>query len=121
MRALRTMLVTAVALAATAAPATAAVSTGGDPVAPPRSLIAEVQHAVAVHSAPGGRRIARIPRRTPFGSPTRLAVLARRGGWLAVSTERLGNTRRGWIRMSDVRVSATAYRIQISLSSRRLE
>ena len=40
-----------------------------------------------------------------FGSPTRLAVLDRSGGWLEVSTEALGAARRGWLRADAVRLS----------------
>ncbi len=101
-----------------------AASAGDEPQDQSTTLIAEVEpgHAVTAHARPHGRRLLRIGARTPFGSPTRLAVLARRGRWLAIGTPAPGANRRAWIRRSAaLRLRATRYRIVVSLSDRRLE
>jgi lipoprotein-anchoring transpeptidase ErfK/SrfK len=118
---LRTATVAAVAAAGIVDPAGAALSaTGGEPPDPRRSLIAEVPNGtkVALHEAPGGRRIDRITHETVFGSTNRLAVVGARGEWLAVSTETAG---KAWIRRSAVRLRDTSYMLVITLSARRLE
>jgi lipoprotein-anchoring transpeptidase ErfK/SrfK len=92
-------------------------------VAPPApdAQIAAPEHPVAARARPGGRRLLRIGRRTVFGSRTRLAVLARRGRWLAV-TEPVGSrNRRLWIEDSAVQLKPTRFRIVVSLSQRRLQ
>jgi hypothetical protein len=110
---------------AVGAPAQAA-PVGGDGRADPTpsSAIAAVEpgHALPLRARVAGPVVGRIDPRTKFGSPARLAVLARRGRWLAVSTEALGNGRLGWIRDSAaVRLRATSYKLVISLSDRRLQ
>jgi lipoprotein-anchoring transpeptidase ErfK/SrfK len=56
-----------------------------------------------------------------FGSRTRLAVLARRGRWLAVKEPVGSANRRVWIKDSGVRLKETRFRIVVSLSAPRLE
>lgn len=121
---MRTLTATAVATAGLADPANAALSArGGEPVDPSRSLIAVVTRGdtVNLYDTPDGRPVDRIGHRTVFGSRTRLAVLATRDAWLAVSTETAGDRRRAWIRASEVRLRDTRYRIVVSRSTRRLE
>ena len=64
----------------------------------------------------------RVGAHTRFGSPTRLGVLERRGAWLGVAEPRLGNGRRGWVRVSRaLRLTSTRMRLVIDVSARRLE
>jgi lipoprotein-anchoring transpeptidase ErfK/SrfK len=103
-------------------PAPAALA---DPVVEPDPVdaaqIATPERPVAARAQPGGRRVARIGRKTVFGSRTRLAVLARQGRWLAVKEPVGTSNRRVWIKDSAVRLNDTRYRIVVSLSERRLE
>jgi lipoprotein-anchoring transpeptidase ErfK/SrfK len=93
-----------------------------DPASPaPEAQIAAPEHATAARARPGGRRLLRIGRRTVFGSRTRLAVLARRGRWLAVTEPVGSHNRRVWIKDSAVHLKDTRFRIVVSLSQRRLQ
>src|SRR4051794_28383081 len=90
----------------------------------PAGTIAAVApgYRLSLHVAPGGPTVHALAERTAFGSRTRLAVLGRRGGWLAVSSEALGNTRRAWIKQSPaVRLYRTRYIVVVVRHTRRLE
>src|SRR4051794_41258664 len=90
----------------------------------PAGTIAAVApgHRLSLHAAPGGPSVHALAERTAFGSRTRLAVLGRRGGWLAVSSEALGATRRAWIKQSPaVRLYRTRYVVVVFRHTRRLE
>jgi hypothetical protein len=84
-----------------------------------RHLTARIVRPVALRDAPGGRRLARLTRRTEFGSPHVLAVTRRRDGWLQVLTPELPNGERGWIRARAARLGATDHAIVIDRSARR--
>src|SRR5205085_1318692 len=77
---------------------------------------------VALRSKPDGGVVAKIADRTEFGSPSTLAVVERRGGWVGVTTTSLGNGKLGWVRESsaDVKRATTSQEIRVSLSQRRL-
>src|SRR4051794_1044853 len=99
-----------------------ALPADGDAAAGHSRVIAAVSrgHELPLHAAPAGRVVGVLHDRTPFGSPTRLAVLGRRGGWLAVSSAALGDARPAWIKPSEaVRLSRTRYRVVVSLHARR--
>lgn len=83
--------------------------------------IATIARAAPVYSKPGGRRIATLARRTEFGTPRWLAVLAERRGWLRVIATELPNGRTGWIRESRTRIESTPWAIRASISRRRVE
>lgn len=107
----------ALVLLAGAEPAYAApLDRGGAP--PGAAIVAVVPgRTVIAHARPGGPAVGRIRDRTPFGSPTRLAVLARRGEWLQVH-----HRRRLWIKRSAaLRLTSTSYAIVIDRSARTLE
>jgi hypothetical protein len=53
--------------------------------------------SVPLRAAPGARPVARAGPRTEFGSPTALAVAARRGRWLGVETSAVPNARLAWV------------------------
>ena len=77
---------------------------------------------LAVHSRPGGPVSVRLGAQTEFGSPQTLAVVRRRGAWLAVVTTHLANGKLGWIRKrrGDLRVARTRLNLLLDLSARRL-
>ncbi len=77
---------------------------------------------VVVRARPGGAVVARLGARTEFGSPTTLAVAARRGRWLGVVTTRLPNGRLGWVDPAESRIvrRRTRVRVIVDLSARRL-
>lgn len=63
--------------------------------------------------------IARIPRRTSFGSAGVLAVVRQRGKWLGVVAPQVGNGRVGWVLWTKVRMLRETWAIDVSLSRRR--
>ncbi len=77
---------------------------------------------IVVRSRPGGRVVARLGARTEFGSPTTLAVAAKRGRWLGVVTTLLPNGRLGWVDPAESAVlpGRTRVRVTIDLSARSL-
>lgn len=77
---------------------------------------------IVVRSRPGGAVVARLGRRTEFGSPTTLAVVRTRGRWVGVVTTHVPNGRLGWVdpRESTLRYSRTRTRLVLDLSARRL-
>ena len=77
---------------------------------------------VVVRSRPGGAVVARLGARTEFGSPTTLAVAAKRGRWLGVVTTHLPNGRLGWVDPAESAVvrSRTRVRVTVDLSARQL-
>jgi lipoprotein-anchoring transpeptidase ErfK/SrfK len=86
----------------------------------PRFKTARVLHPATLRAAPGGHVIARVGRRTEFGSLRVLAVTGRRGGWLRVIASERRNEQRGWIRARAVRLGATDISIHVDRSARRL-
>src|SRR4051812_46048124 len=123
-RVLGAALVALVALAPIATGLAYADSRATEATVGPTGTIAAAApgHRLELHAAPGGPTVHALGARTAFGSRTRLAVLGRRGGWLAVSSEALGNTRRAWIKRSPaVRLYRTPYTVLVSVHARRLE
>jgi len=72
-----------------------------------------------LRARPGGRVLARLRTRTPFGSPVVLAVVRRHGPWLGVLHPAAGNRRVGWIRAARTRAYRTSWSISVSLARRR--
>jgi L,D-transpeptidase-like protein len=86
------------------------------------SLTAHVRRAKFLWRRPGGgKRLARMTRRTKFDSPRIVSVVGRRGDWLAVLAPELPNGRVGWI---DGRRGVSLYRtpwsIEADVSRRQL-
>ncbi len=84
-----------------------------------RHQTALLRHATALRATPGGRRLARIATRTQFRSPTVLAVVARRAGWLEVISSALPNGRHGWIPAWRATLYGTDVDIAVDRSQRR--
>lgn len=90
----------------------------------PRFGVARVKpgRSVNLRSKPGGRVLERVSSSTEFGSPTTLAVAARRGRWLGVTSTALPNGTLGWTKgREDVARHSTRISLRIDLSRRRLE
>jgi lipoprotein-anchoring transpeptidase ErfK/SrfK len=79
-----------------------------------------VLRRTTLRERPGGRVLARIGRRTEFGSPRVVAVTRRRDGWLRVTVSELDNGEHGWIRASAARLGSTNVWIRVDRSERRL-
>ena len=107
--------------------AAACAATGAAPAAaadPGAATILKVRKGqkVALHVAPGGRRIAVLGDRTEFGRRTILSVTGRRGRWAAVATALVRNGRRAWVRLerSRLAVRRTRWRLHADLTDREL-
>jgi hypothetical protein len=87
----------------------------GSAVASPRG------ERIALHAKPGSRRLlATVAATTRFGSPTVLAVVGERRGWLAVISAALGNGVYGWVRADSGSLRHDAFSVEVDLSQRRL-
>ncbi|HSC51826.1 MAG TPA: L,D-transpeptidase [Gaiellaceae bacterium] len=76
---------------------------------------------VSLRSAPGSARaLAVVGRRTEFGSPTTLAVVAFHGRWVEVISPRLPNGVDGFVRLTDVWLRHDPVAIDVDLSQRQL-
>jgi hypothetical protein len=89
---------------------------------PPGSgaLVAQVVHSTRMRATPGGRTIARIGTQTQFGSPDAMWVERLSGAWLGVASPLAGNNRIGWIPAADASLSRVDWKLNVSLSARRL-
>jgi lipoprotein-anchoring transpeptidase ErfK/SrfK len=86
----------------------------------PGYLTARVSSAIALRARPRGRVLARLGRRTGFGSRRVLAVVRERGAWLAVMAGELPNGKVGWIPARRVRLARVTYSLHVDLSRRRV-
>lgn len=91
----------------------AAAPETGHPVA---RIVARTQ----LRNQPNGRVIARIGRKTEFGSPRVLSVVRERPGWLGVVATELPNGRVGWIPAANARVGRSEWDLRLDLSERVL-
>src|SRR5881392_781967 len=99
-----------------------AVAPGPAAAAPAGYLVAApTGKGLVLRSAPGGRVLARLGRRTAFGTPVALGVVARRGRWLGVTTDALPNGTLGWIDARTTRLRTVATSLRVQLGRRRLE
>jgi lipoprotein-anchoring transpeptidase ErfK/SrfK len=85
-----------------------------------RFKTASVLRRTTLRASPGGQVVAKIGRRTEFGSARVLGVTGRRAGWLRVIASERKNEQRGWIRPRAVRLGATEISIHVNRSARRL-
>lgn len=83
-------------------------------------LIATVKAAVNRYPTPGGRSDGTIPA-TWYGAPSALPVIGQEPGWIRVRIQNRPNESTAWVRTADVDVSATPYRIEINLTTKRLD
>ncbi len=92
----------------------AAPRSDGDPV------VHLTRRRTPMHAAPGGRMLTRLDRRTEYGSPRYLPVVARRGAWLGVVATERPNGRVGWIRAAHTEPAVARTRLVVDLGTRRL-
>jgi lipoprotein-anchoring transpeptidase ErfK/SrfK len=81
---------------------------------------AAVVRRTTLRASPSGKVVARIGRRTEFGSRRVLAVTGERNGWLRVTASERANGEHGWIRASAARIGATDVWIRVDRSRREL-
>jgi lipoprotein-anchoring transpeptidase ErfK/SrfK len=82
--------------------------------------VAVLRRPTVLRTAPGGRRVARLTKRTEWGSPRVLATLEQKNGWLKVIATQLPNGRYGWIPMSAAQLVANPWAVTADLSARRV-
>src|SRR4051794_20459243 len=86
----------------------------------PRHLSVALLHPAVLRARPGGRRLARLPTKTGFGSPRILAVVGSRGTWLRVLTDALPNGSSGWISSRDGLMYPVDWEVHVSLGRREV-
>jgi lipoprotein-anchoring transpeptidase ErfK/SrfK len=84
------------------------------------AVVALLQHATTMRTAPAGPAIARVATRTQFGSPTAYWVVRHTSRWLGVISSTAGNGRIGWIQRSAATLGRVQWQLNVSLSGRRL-
>jgi lipoprotein-anchoring transpeptidase ErfK/SrfK len=82
--------------------------------------VAILRRRTALRAAPGGRALAGAARRTEWGTPRVLPVVARSGQWLKVIATELPNGRYGWIRIGSAQLVANPWAVRADLSQRRV-
>lgn len=91
------------------------------PAPPPRPPFgAQLARRTQLRASPRGRVIATLGMRTEYGSARVLSVARRRPGWLGVLSERVGNSRVGWIPASSATLLHEPYTLHVDLSAREL-
>ena len=85
-----------------------------------RYLVARLEKRTQLRRRPDGPVLRTLGKRTEFGSPTILAVLERRDGWLRVVTPQLPNHRSGWVPETNARLNGTDFSLHVDRSARRL-
>jgi lipoprotein-anchoring transpeptidase ErfK/SrfK len=94
------------------APGYAASKRRGQPVA------VLTRRRTVLRASPGGRPLATLRRRTEWGTPTVLAAVGKRGGWLRVMATQLPNGRSGWIPPGAAGVVPSRWKLEADLSRR---
>jgi hypothetical protein len=82
--------------------------------------VALVRHPIQLRRSPGGAGIARLTRRTSFGSPEAVWVVRRSGHWLGVISTQAGNGHVGWLPAAATSLSRVGWELKVSLRARRL-
>ncbi|MGH2867678.1 MAG: L,D-transpeptidase [Solirubrobacteraceae bacterium] len=86
----------------------------------PGTLVALVQRGTQMRSRPGGPTYAKLSVHTEFGSPEAMWVVRLSGRWLGVISPKAGNGRVGWIPAAAASLSRVNWKLEVSLSARRL-
>lgn len=86
------------------------------PLAPGNgTLVAIIRRPTFMRSSPGGHPIARVDRKTSFGSPQALWVVQTSGDWIGVISPQAGNGHVGWILQSTAAYVRVNWAIHVSL------
>jgi lipoprotein-anchoring transpeptidase ErfK/SrfK len=88
------------------------------PVRPPFG--AQLARRTQLRASPGGRVILSLGMFTGYGSARVMAVVGRRGRWLAVLSDHLPNSRRGWIPRDAATLIHEPYSLHADVSKREL-
>lgn len=100
------------------------VAAAQGPAEGPRYPVVRVRqgHHVVLRHRPDGSRVTVLGDRTEYGRPTVLSVTRVRGHWAAVSTDRVANGRRAWLRLDPaaLRGARIGWQVRADLSERRL-
>jgi lipoprotein-anchoring transpeptidase ErfK/SrfK len=88
--------------------------------APPGYLVARVKKSVVLYRRPKGRKLARLAKRTQWGSPRVLSVVKQRRGWLGVLAPELRNGVVGWLPEKQAELSSVPWVVDVDLSKRAL-
>jgi lipoprotein-anchoring transpeptidase ErfK/SrfK len=83
--------------------------------------VAVLTRSTVLRSSPRGPRLWRVRQETDFGTPTVLAVVDERGGWLRVMEKQLPNGSTGWIRASAAGIVHSPWSMRADLSERLVE
>jgi lipoprotein-anchoring transpeptidase ErfK/SrfK len=83
--------------------------------------VAVLTRSTVLRTAPRGQRLWRVRQKTDFGTPTVLAVVDERGGWLRVMEKQLPNGRTGWIKASAAGIVNSPWSMRADLSERLVE
>ncbi len=103
------------------AAAPASVAARGATLPPgPGAVVAILRSSTTMRRAPGGRNFGPVQRRTGFGSPAAMWVVAFAPGWLGVISPVAGNGRVGWIPRPAASLARVNWKLQVSLAARRL-
>jgi lipoprotein-anchoring transpeptidase ErfK/SrfK len=86
----------------------------------PGVLVAVMTHPATMRAAPAGRPIGTAGLKSQFGSPDVMWVVQHRPGWLGVVSPVAGNGRVGWIPQASASLVRVVWKLEVSLSSRRL-
>jgi lipoprotein-anchoring transpeptidase ErfK/SrfK len=84
------------------------------------ALVALLRHSTLMRRSPGGPELAKVDKRTDFGSPTTFLVVRDQGDWLGVVSSQAGNGRVGWVKSSSVTLGRVHWQLRVSLSKRQL-
>jgi hypothetical protein len=84
------------------------------------ALVALLRHPTALRARPGGHVVAKLGKKTEFGSPQAMWVVRHSGRWLGVVSAKASNNQVGWIPASTVSLSRVSWELRVSLSARSL-
>ena len=84
------------------------------------AVVALLRHPTVLRAKPGGRVVAKLGKKTQFGSPQAMWVVRHSGQWLGVVSPKAGNNRVGWIPASTASLSRVDWQLRVSLSARKL-
>ena len=79
---------------------------------------ARIERKTTIYAVPGGKAVATLGRRTPYGGRQVLSVVYSRPGWVAVLHQSRPNGRVGWVRFRDVELVHEPYTLVIDRSAR---
>jgi hypothetical protein len=89
------------------------------PAATPTQLATQNTASLAYSSTPGGRTVGQLTLQR-WGGPTVRPVASQQADWVQVRLDRRPNGSTAWVRLQDVTLSQTPYRIVVSICRRSL-